>query len=199
MIEEKWDESFGREDFVYGTDANVFIKEHADRFEPDSKIACLAEGEGRNAVHLTMLGHDVTAYDISKVGLNKANNLAKTNNVSINTKQINLIDEDLPYESYDNAILVFGHVHKDDQAKLINNMIQTVKKDGLIMFEVYSTAQINFDTGGPGNIDYLYDPKTVLDLIEPYEVLHFHYGETERFEGLRHSGLGHVIQVIIKK
>lgn len=199
MIEDKWDESFGREDFVYGTDANVFIKEHADRFEPGSKIACLAEGEGRNAIHLAMLGHEITAYDISKVGLTKANTLANINNVSINTKQINLIDEDLPYESYDNAILVFGHVHKDDQAKLINNMIQTVKKDGLIMFEVYSTAQINFDTGGPGKIDYLYDPNTVLNLIEPYEVFHFYYGETERFEGLRHNGLGHVIQVIIKK
>lgn len=199
MIEEKWDESFGREDFVYGTDANVFIKDQAERFEPGSKIACLAEGEGRNAVYLAMLGHEVTAYDISKVGLNKADKLAETNNVSIHTKQINLIDDDLPEDAYDNAILVFGHVHKNDQARLINNMIKTVKKDGLIMFEVYSTAQINYETGGPGKLDYLYDPQTVLELIKPYEVLHFYYGETERFEGYRHSGLGHVIQVIIKK
>lgn len=53
-----------------------------------------------------MLGHDITAYDVSKVGLAKANNLAKTNNVSIHTEQINLIDENLPNNAYDNAVLV---------------------------------------------------------------------------------------------
>lgn len=199
MIEDKWNESFGREDFVYGTIANEFIKDHAHQFSTDSKIACLAEGEGRNAVHLARLGHDVTAYDVSEVGLEKSVKLAQTNNVSIETEKLNLIEEDLPHERYDNAILVYGHVHKDDQPKLINNMIQTVKKDGLIMFEVYSTDQINYKTGGPGKTDYLYDPKTILDLIEPYKVLHFYYGETERYEGLRHNGLGHVIQVIIQK
>jgi hypothetical protein len=30
---------------------------------------CLAEGEGRNAVHLATLGHRVTAVDQSEVGL----------------------------------------------------------------------------------------------------------------------------------
>lgn len=78
-------------------------------------------------------------------------------------------------------------------------MMQTVKSGGLIMFEVYSTGQIQFDTGGPGKLDYLYDPQTIFDLIKPYQVLHFYYGEAERFEGYRHTGRCHVIQVIIKK
>ena len=199
MIEDKWNESFDSEEFVYGTEANTFIKEQAARFKPNSKIACLAEGEGRNAVYLAKLGHNVTAYDISKVGLQKTQTLAETNDVSVHTEHINLVDEDLPSASYDNAVLVFGHVHKNNQAKLINNMIQTVKKDGLIMFEVYSTGQIQFDTGGPGKLDYLYDPQTIFDLIKPYQVLHFYYGEAERFEGSRHTGRCHVIQVIIKK
>jgi hypothetical protein len=38
--------------------------------------ACLAEGEGRNAVHLAQLGHVVLAQDISPVGLAKARALA---------------------------------------------------------------------------------------------------------------------------
>lgn len=199
MSEEQWNHSFSNKEFVYGTEVNAFIKEEAKRFEPNSKIACLAEGEGRNAVHLANLGHNVTAYDISEVGLDKANHLARMNEVTITTKQINLIEEDLPHNAFDHAILVFGHVHKDDQTRLLNNMIKTVKSGGLIMFEVYSTGQINFNTGGPGKLDYLYDPQTVLDLIKSYQVLHFYYGETERFEGSRHTGRCHVIQVIIKK
>src|SRR5699024_5063277 len=143
---------------------------HAHQFSTDSKIACLAEGEGRNAVHLARLGHDVTAYDVSEVGLEKSEKLAQNNNVSIEKEKLNLIEEDRPNKRKDNAILVYGHVHKDDRPKLINNMIQTVKKDGLITFEVYSTDQINYKTGGPSKTDYLCYPKPILDLIEPYKV-----------------------------
>src|SRR5699024_12457846 len=110
-----------------------------------------------------------------------------TKNVSIETEKLNLIEEDLPYEVYDNAILVYGHVHKDDQPKLINIMIQTGKKEGLIMFEVYSTDQINYKTGGPVKTDYLYDPKTILALMAPYKRLRSYYGTTKRYEGLRNN------------
>lgn len=199
LVENMWDKSFENEEFVYGTEANVFIKEQAKRFESQSKIACLAEGEGRNAVHLAKLGHNVTAYDISSVGLKKAEQLAKSKNVSINTEQIDLISKNMPEATYDYATLVFGHVHQDDQAKLINNLIRTVKPGGLVMFEVYSKAQINYKTGGPGKLEYLYDPKTICNIIKPYECLHFYYGEAERYEGIRHNGKCHIIQVIIKK
>src|SRR5699024_1054772 len=100
--------------------------------------------------------------------------LAQTNNVSIETEKLNLIEEDLPHERYDNAILVYGHVHKDDQPKLINNMIQTVKKDGLIMIEVYSTDKINYKTGDPGKTNYLHEPKIILYLNEIYKLLYFY-------------------------
>lgn len=199
MLEDKWNKMYADDEYVYGTEINAFIKNNEYRFNPPSKIACLAEGEGRNAVHLASLGHNVTAYDVSSTGLKKATHLASENNVKIETKQINLITEELPENVYDHAILVFGHVHKKHQATLINNLIRTVKKDGLIMFEVYSDSQINFDSGGPGKLDYLYNPQSVLNLIEPYECIHFYYGEAIRNEGLRHTGLGHVIQVIIKK
>src|SRR5699024_12263362 len=97
--------SFGREDFVYGTIANEFIKDHAHQFSTDSKIACLAEGEGRNAVHLARIGNDVTAYDVSEVRLEKSEKLEQTNNVYSETEKLNLIEEELPKERYDNEIL----------------------------------------------------------------------------------------------
>src|SRR5699024_1096225 len=119
----------------------------------DSKIACLAEGEGRNAVHLARLGHDITAYDVSEVGLEKSAKLAQTNNVSIETEKLNLIEEDLLHEHYDNAILIYGHVHNNDQPRRMNNMIPTLNQDGLMMVEVYSIEQINYSTGRPGKKD----------------------------------------------
>lgn len=199
MPKETWNKSFSDETYVYGVEPNLFIKAHTDEIKDQSKVACLAEGEGRNAVYLAQLGHDVTAYDISDVGLKKAERLAEKNKVTIKTVEQDLVEESLPKEAYDAAILVFGHVHKKDQRKFIENAIQSVKKGGKIIFELYSTDQLTYKTGGPGHIDFLYDPKLILELIKAYDVKHFYFGETERFEGPRHTGLCSVVQVVIEK
>src|SRR5699024_2106326 len=164
-MKNKWDESCAKEEFVYGVNPNLFIEAEAKRFKSKSNIACLAEGEGRNAVYLARQGDDVTAYDISNVGLDKASRLAESNGVCSQTKQMDLINDGLPENTYDHAVLVFGHVHKDNQTTLINSLINTVKKGGLFMFEVYSNAQLNYNTGVHGNLDYLYDTITIFVII----------------------------------
>ncbi len=199
MPKETWNKSFSDENYVYGVEPNVFIKAQANEIKENSKVACLAEGEGRNAVYLAKLGHHVTAYDISDVGLKKSKQLAEKNKVTIQTVEQDLVKEKLPKEAYDAAILVFGHVHKDDQKKFIENAIQSVKKGGKVIFELYSTDQLTYQTGGPGHIDFLYEPKLILELIKSYDVKHFYFGEAERFEGPRHNGLCSVVQVVIEK
>src|SRR5699024_9864541 len=108
-------------------------------------------------------------------------------------------EEDLPHERYDNPPPPSPPAPPPPHPPPTPHTIPPAKQARLILFQVHPTDQINYKTGGPGKTDYLYDPKTILDLIEPYKVLHFYYGETERYEGLRHNGLGHVIQVIIQK
>src|SRR5699024_11746189 len=76
MSKEHWDNSFSDKDFVYGETENEFINHKSNIIRQHSKIGCFAEGEGRNAVYLATLGHDVTAYDQSAVGLEKTNKLA---------------------------------------------------------------------------------------------------------------------------
>ena len=45
----------------------------------------------------------------------------------------------------------------------------------------------------------LYNPIDILNWIHDYKCIHFYYGEARRDEGKRHTGLGHVIQVVIQK
>ncbi len=52
---------------------------------PPGDVLCLAEGEGRNAVHLAQLGHRVLAQDLTAVGLAKAEALAQSRGVTIQT------------------------------------------------------------------------------------------------------------------
>lgn len=62
-----WDERYASDEFVYGTEPNDFLREHANLLS--GPILSLAEGEGRNAVFLASLGHDVLGVDSSAVGL----------------------------------------------------------------------------------------------------------------------------------
>ncbi|SFE83753.1 class I SAM-dependent methyltransferase [Alteribacillus iranensis] len=194
-----WDERFGREEYVYGVTPNLFIQEQAHRLTESSTVAAFAEGEGRNAVYLASQGHHVTAYDYSVNGLQKTTQLAERENVRIETIQKDLVADTIPQETFDAAIMVFGHFMKEDQQLVLEKVISSVKPGGIIMFEVYSEKQLEYQTGGPKMKDMLYDPHDILTWTKDYKVLHFFYGEQHREEGLFHTGLGHVIQGVITK
>jgi hypothetical protein len=55
-----WDRRYGEPGWAYGTEPNDFLRAEAAGIPP-GKVLCLAEGEGRNAVHLAALGHEVEA------------------------------------------------------------------------------------------------------------------------------------------
>lgn len=199
MSKEHWDNSFSDKDFVYGERENVFIHEMSDIIPAHSKVGCFAEGEGRNAVYLAKMGHDVTSFDQSTIGLKKTKTLAQENHVKVDTVEIDLTKEKVGSNQFDAAILVYGHVPKNDQPFLIDSMINSVKPGGYVMFEVYSEDQLDYKTGGPQSVDMLYNPADILHWIKDYKCIHFYYGEATRNEGKRHNGVGHIIQVVIKK
>jgi len=59
-----WNTRYAAEYFVYGEAPNAFLAEVCAQI-PAGPVLCLAEGEGRNAVHLARRGHRVTAVDQS--------------------------------------------------------------------------------------------------------------------------------------
>lgn len=194
-----WNDRYKSDEYFYGETPNVFIKEQAFRLINHNKVIAFAEGEGRNAIFLAKQGHKVTAIDYSEDGLEKTKKLAMKHNVEVHTKKVDLLADSLPVDEYDAAIMVFGHFHNDHQKMILDKMIQTIKPGGLIMFEVYSKKQINYGTGGPKDVDMLYDPIDILTWCEKHKVIHFFNGEQERVEGKGHTGLADVIQVVISK
>lgn len=198
-MENHWDERFKETGYLYGEEPNEFIKTHSNVFEKNSEIVAFAEGEGRNAVYLARLGHRLTTWDYSKNGLKKTKELADKFNVEVATVQKDLTSTFVSEHVFDGAFMVFGHFAKKDQKKVIDLLLKVVKPGGTVMFEVYSQEQIFYKTGGPKVEDMMYDPSDVLEWIKGYKVVHFFYGEQDRKEGTGHTGVGHVIQVIVKK
>jgi len=74
-----------------------------------------------------------------------------------------------------------------------------VKQGGRIMMELYSIYQLPYASGGPQQLDFLYDPKDVLQWCQPHKIIRFFTGEQIRYEGTLHNGLAHTIQFIIEK
>jgi SAM-dependent methyltransferase len=105
-----WNERYAEAFASYGTEPNDFLKQVAERI-PSGPVLCLAEGEGRNAVFLAQRGHDVTAVDLSEVGLANAARLAAERGVSIRTVVANLDDYDLGAGRW-SAMFPFGRTSR---------------------------------------------------------------------------------------
>lgn len=101
-----WDERYSTDEYVFGTAPNEFLASVATQI-PVGKVLCLGEGEGRNAVYLAELGFEVLAVDSSAVGLGKAQKLAKSRGVAIETLVADLADYDIQPDSWDAIISFF--------------------------------------------------------------------------------------------
>jgi hypothetical protein len=60
-----WNARYATEEFVYGTAPNEFLIQVTPRLAPNSRVLCIADGEGRNSVWLAQQGHRVTALDVA--------------------------------------------------------------------------------------------------------------------------------------
>lgn len=198
-LKERWDQRYAISDYYYGTEPNDFLKENLQLFQAKGKILCLAEGEGRNAVFLAKLGFDVTAVDISEVGLQKLSELANASNVKVKTICANLADFQIDPESWDGIISIWCHVPSALRAKLYKNCVSGLKKSGVILVEAYTPDQIPLKTGGPQDPDLMPWLRQLQEELKGLQVLEAQEIQREIHEGLGHNGLSAVVQFIGKK
>lgn len=198
-----WDKKFDGEDYIYGKSPNVYIEKVFSRKTAGSeKVLILAEGEGRNAVYLAGLGYEVTTYDLSKVGIEKQVKLASEAGVKIDARYGNVTEANLVADnSFDFTINVFGHVLTEDKPGMFNNLVRPLVNHGHSYFEFYARDQVNFGTGGPKDVNMLYDVDEIKDYLSdlPVKVHRLEKVEVERHEGSKHNGVGSVIQGHIEK
>ena len=199
-----WDERYAQQDHLYGQDANQFIQEISQKIPLSGKTLGLAEGEGRNLLFLAEQARsqhrpfDAELWDYAQVALTKAQRYAAERAITLQTRQIDLSQATWQPNAYDNIICVFGHFDNDTRDQVLQGVRKSLKHHGYFISEVYSTAQLAYQTGGPPSINMLYDPVEFLQHFQQDHLIHFFVGEVERFEGQLHHGLSHVIQFAIQ-
>lgn len=192
-----WNERYAVDEYVFGTEPNDFLAEHAARLE--GPVLSLAEGEGRNAVHLASLGLEVHGVDSSSVGLAKAQALARARGVTIRTELADLAGF-VPEEGhYGAAISIFAHLPSALRSRLYPLVVASLRPGGLLLLESYSEAQIERHTGGPKELDLLMTTTKIRNEFPDLESVLLREIEREVVEGPRHSGLAMVVQFIGRK
>ncbi len=166
----RWDERFKRKGFALGKEPNPFLKKHI-RLLPRGKALDLAAGEGRNAVFLAQMGLEVDAVDISRVGIKKANKLAKEAGVRIHTLCADLKDYPIEKEKYD-LIANFYFLSRS----LIPKIKRGLKKGGKVIFETYILEQRNIGAEGPRQARYFLKPNELLRFFKDFRILFYREG-----------------------
>lgn len=191
-----WDSRYSEPGFAYGTEPNDFLVANAAALPSGAAVLSLAEGEGRNAVFLAKHGFRVTAVDSSRVGLEKARQLAFQEGVQIETVVADLADFDLGLGRWDAIVSIWCHVPSALRAQLHAAAVKALRPGGVLLLEAYTPKQLEYKTGGPPVADLM---MTLGDLRRELVGLEFKYAEEKIRpvnEGKYHNGLSAVVQLL---
>lgn len=196
--QELWNKKFSKDEYLYGIEANEFLSSCYNNLKKSTRVLCVGEGEGRNAVFLAKKDYEVDAIDASDVALKKLEKLALKENVKVDTYCIDL-NAWTPSKKYGACVLSFLHLNKDEKISILSKIETSLNKDAFFIMEVFSKKQINYSSGGPKDVDLLY---CIEDIKQSLEECIFHKLEELEVtlnEGSGHQGKASVIRVLAQK
>lgn len=193
-----WDARYAEEGWAFGTEPNDFLREHAHLL-PRGRVLCLAEGEGRNAVHLATLGHAVTAVDVSGVGLAKARALAAARGVAIETVVADLAAYDPGESCWQGIVSIFAHVPAAVRERVHRACVRALAPGGVFLCEGYAPEQHGRESGGPTDASKLFTLDALRRELAGLEWLFARALEREIHEGRLHHGRSAVVQAAARR
>lgn len=195
----RWNERFSAPEYIFGTAPNAFLASKAHLLKPGQCALCVADGEGRNSVWLAEQGLEVTAFDISPIGVAKAQRLAAARGVRLVHEVASVYDWRWPQARFDVVAAIF--VQFADPAMrsfLFERMKESLKPGGLVLIEGYTPKQLEYNTGGPSKLENLYTAELLGASFAGFEILELREYEAELDEGSRHAGISALIDFVAR-
>jgi len=190
-----WDERYGTDEYAYGIEPNDFLRAEAHRIPP-GPVLCLAEGEGRNAVFLAGLGHQVTAVDLSVEGMRKTERLAQRRGVTIEVIQADLATFELGLDRWSGIVEIFAHVPPPVRHRIHAQIPLALRAGGCLVLETYRPEQLALGTGGPKELSLLSTLAELREQLSPLELVVARDANREIHEGRFHAGPSATVQLV---
>lgn len=195
-----WNDRFSSPDYVFGTEPNAFLAQHAHRLPQAARILAIADGEGRNGVWLAEKGHAVTSIDISAQGQAKAAQLAAQRGVVLDLRIADLATWDWPADSYDAVVAIFiqfaDPILRD---QIFANMRRATRPGGRILLQGYRPEQLDYATGGPPSAENMYTAPMLQDAFDDWIIEHLQEHDDMLNEGAGHSGMSALVDLVARK
>lgn len=200
-----WNDRFSEDGYAYGTRPSRLLMAWSPDLAQEGFSTALipACGEGRDAVYLASLGLDVTAVDISSAGLAKTRQLAERYGVTVNTVEADLFAWDWPEAQFDVIAGMFAHMPSAVRPRLHALYEKALRPNGLICIEGFTKDQLSYQkiyqSGGPPDIDMLYDADSLRADFSTLEPLSLTTGIETLSEGPYHSGPAALLRAVFRK
>lgn len=195
-----WDERYRVDEYIFGTEPNVFLCTQARRFEPGSKVLDVACGEGRNSVWLARQGCDVLGIDVSPLALQKAHRLAERMAVRVEFRIEDV--REWPWEpaAFDAVVCIFiQFAAPSERSRLFQGFVSTLKPGGVLVLQGYTPKQVEYGTGGPPDAAHMYTRAMLEQAFSALEIVHLQEHEQVLAEGTKHVGRSALIDLVARK
>ena len=193
-MQDQWDERYARQEYIYGTEPNGFLREKLALLKP-GMILFPAEGEGRNAVFAASMGWSVDAFDQSYEGQKKALRLAALKGVSINYTIQSLSIWNPEPDQYDCIALIFVHLPEGLRRKVHAEVLKSLKPGGTLILEAFTVHQLPRTSGGPKTVELLFTKEMIESDFSDLNSAEISENQVILNEGPLHQGLADVIQL----
>ena len=195
-----WDACFGGPDFLFGIEPNAYLAGHRALLAAGKSALAVADGEGRNSVWLARQGLQVDAFDISPVGVAKADELARRDGVSVNLHVCDCDSWDWRPEAYDVVVAVFVQFAGPEmRRRLFAGMAATLKPGGYLIVHGYTPRQLDYKTCGPGLLGNLYTVDMMREAFAALEIVELREYDSVLAEGTQHVGPSALLGLVARK
>jgi cyclopropane fatty-acyl-phospholipid synthase-like methyltransferase len=195
-----WQARYAGDEFHFGREPNVFVRNRAALVAPGSTVLCVADGEGRNSVFLAEQGARVTAFDFAPNAVAKAQRLAAERGVTVDFRVSDIQSWNWAAADYDAVVAIFiQFLAPEDRARVFAGMRAAVKPGGLMLLEGYRPEQVDYGTGGPPNRENMYTAPWLREEFAGWEIVALDAYDAHLEEGTRHVGMSALIDLVARK
>ena len=195
-----WNQRFAADGYLFGTEPNAWLREHAGVWHTGQHVLCVADGEGRNSVWLAGRGLRVSAFDIAEVGLAKARRLAAARGVAVDFRHADCDGYAWPRGTLDGVAAIF--IQFADPAlreRLFSRIVHSLRPGGTLLLQGYTPRQLEYRTGGPPLVDHVYTPELLRTAFAALDIIELREYEAELAEGSGHNGRSALLGLVARK